>query len=441
MGLSLVGLGDVPRLWKLAQARRRAEAAAVARPARKQPRLGRSETWREDALAPVRAAVEELEPDIVKKTFEEHAVPDVEHVAELLSAKFGYTSLTARYLDVTERMRAEHLHDGVLKLKGVDLRRAFGSDGPVAKALDGLRAGVLSAHRRLVLVYRSSVDPEPEDVMPRINGLLDYLSGCGFTRQLHVQDGEYTWFKLTEWMQVEMLQIFGRSLDTSVWYRFPYTQFLRIYFETLYAETSIVKERHGAKKAYASSGFVMSFVPGIMMAALMGQLQLLALPLQMLPKETGFGAQRDPSKLYEQLVVELPPTAQPPDWSSVHEQLRELDCLVPGLHVLRAPTLKALTGALLALARVPSLRVLEVSNQRHIQVRVRLQEPAAQLQQLKVMKGCQVMLQFEYPSNGTADPPGTVVALCVTVPYLLSMIRACARHGIEVQQIFDFWCT
>lgn len=432
--LKFVGLSEVLAMHTVAQKRRqeKGQSSQLVR-----PELKRVESWREDVKRDINQAMSKMQRTATRH-FLEHEAQNVEEVTEIISAKFGYESLTADFVDVTDEVR-KYLHNGVLMLKDVNLRNAFGHKAGIVKGLDNLRSGLLQKKRELIITFRFV--PRPEKFIPQVNGLLSILSNSGMTAQLHVNDGEYTWYKLTEWMQVEMLQIFGQFLETSVWYRFPYTQFLRIYFETLYAETLIVQKRHGTKKAYASSGFVMSFVPGIMMSVLMGQLQLSALPLTALPSTSGFGAERDRSRLHEQLVVQQPAAAPIPKWSSLHPGLREVEQLVPGLHVLHAPAMKALTPALLALARqVPALTLLEVSNQGHIQMRVLLREPAAQLPKLHSIKGCEVMLQFEYPTNGTSEPPGINLALCVTVPYLLSSIRACDHFHIEIVQIYDFWC-
>lgn len=44
--------------------------------------------------------------------------------------------------------------------------------------------------------------------------------------------------------------------------------------------------------------------------------------------------------------------------------------------------------------------------------------------------------------DGTEDPSGTMVSLCVDVPFLLSVLRLCKSRApaIEVRQIYDWWC-
>ena len=116
----------------------------------------------------------------------------------------------------------------------------------------------------------------------------------------------YTWYKLNEWMQVEILQIFGQSLETEPWYRFPYVQFMKVYFDVLFQESSIVQRKLGMKKAFGSMAFVTSLVPGIIMALFFAQIKLLARPLLSIPSSWGFGESYDEAQAVEQLVVLRP---------------------------------------------------------------------------------------------------------------------------------------
>ena len=86
--------------------------------------------------------------------------------------------------------------------------------------------------------------------------------------------GEFTWFKLVEWLQVEYIQIFGDSLQTVPWYRFPFRRMMNKYFDILYEEMKIVFDKHGLVKAGFSWVFFTDFVPGVVMSFIFGQLGL-----------------------------------------------------------------------------------------------------------------------------------------------------------------------
>jgi len=85
--------------------------------------------------------------------------------------------------------------------------------------------------------------------------------------------------------------------------------------------------------------FVTSFVPGIVMASIFGQLQLLAAPLLAIPSEYGFGDAYDKTKLVEQLVLHLP--GQAPEWEDVDPRIQS-EKVLDGLYVLTVPTFKPL---------------------------------------------------------------------------------------------------
>ncbi|CAE8659898.1 unnamed protein product [Polarella glacialis] len=427
MGLSLAGLSEVVEMWRLAQALRGA------------PALRQKEESK--MTSSILAAMEGMEAVVKSVSMQEDALWDVPDVAEVLEATFGYESLTARLEDVTAQVSQHFLSGGVLKLHGRNLKNDLLRRDALTSGLDALRMGIVGKQRLLHIRYRSSAEPDPEVFLSRVATLLDRLGSFQLTQRLHPDAGEYTWYKLNEWMQVEMCQIYGRSLEHTPWYRFPYTQFLKVYFDCLFQEAGIVSKLHGQKKAFLSMGFFTSLVPGLVMASLFGQLQLLATPFLMLGSESGFGDSYDESKMVEQLVVQVPSTDLQPKWKELDSRIQAEIQVVPGLHVLKVPTFRALTEVLCLVAKaLPHARVLEISNQRHVQMRVELRDHEPQLRQLAALTGCEVMFKFKYPTDGSCQPPTTSVSLCIAVPYLLATIRFCNRIGVEVRQVFDFYC-
>ena len=98
-------------------------------------------------------------------------------------------------------------------------RRTFRAvDGLVEHALEG------STRRSLVIEFSQSLEVsaehEPAEYLPRVQALVNSLDDHGALRSLHRDDGEFTWFKLNEWMQVEIIEAFGASLSHAAWYRF-----------------------------------------------------------------------------------------------------------------------------------------------------------------------------------------------------------------------------
>ena len=146
-------------------------------------------------------------------------------------------------------------------------------------------------------------------------------------------------------MQVEILQIFGQSLESEPWYRFPYVQFMKVYFDVLFQESSIVQRKLGLQKAFGSMAFVTSLVPGLIMTFFFAQMKLLATPLLSMPTSWGFAEGYDEAQAREQLVVLRPRDAPNVDWKKLDERITDIACPVQGLFIMKVPTFKALDKA------------------------------------------------------------------------------------------------
>ena len=112
--------------------------------------------------------------------------------------------------------------------------------------------------------------------------------------------------------------------------------------------------------------------------------------------------------------------------------------LLPELYTIIVPTFKPLTQILLRLSELLELAVLQISNQRQVQVRVQLRRES-QLATLRERPGLQVMFNYQFPVDGSGQPPPTTVSLCVEVPYLLRVIHTCRLEEITIMQVYDFW--
>ena len=105
------------------------------------------------------------------------------------------------------------------------------------------------------------------------------------------------------------------------------------------------------------------------------------------------------------------------------------------------PTVEVLTDICNILAKDENMTVLEISGQQVVQVKVSARSNGASVRGiLSSLAGCKVVAQFAYPTDGLPGPPATQWALSVDVPYLLSIMRACHRSGIFVEQVYDFYC-
>lgn len=453
--------------------------------------------------------------DVVKKviTFDNGYRYCLHDVAEIIEAKFGYKSITSRKVDVTKELRNLHMqihknlsdgsinttkssdnkyhHIGFLPLDEEQLVE-MRNKGDAQKELgDSLRRSLVNAatlgaagNNQLKITYRKISVSTQVSTGSQVMSTLDrgfienlgslsesvcaMLEGKGIVRSdLHPLDGEWTWFKLNEWMQVEMLDELVKSLEHTPWYRFPYMGFLGTYFKVFKKQTEIVKEKYGVESAYASGAFIVDFVPAIVMSMLFAQLKMLAFPLEMTMPEDGYD--HDPSRFLEEVLLHInfddkDAIADLDSFckSNIHPKIVKAALLSNNFALISTPPFKAMGEILKKISiQYPTARVFQISNQKEIQVRVSKsflsnndakQEAKVEFERLKSLAGCKVMMDFAWPStyfnrerneNDTHDMSGqgkTFYCLEVKCIALLDLFRLCSMlDHFEVDQVFDFW--
>jgi hypothetical protein len=233
-------------------------------------------------------------------------------------------------------------------------------------------------------------------------------------------------------MQVEIFEVFAASMSHTPWYRFPFMQMIHLYWRTLLQEAQYCVTKFGIKKALGGTAFLTDIIPGIFMLFMFGQMQVMALPLRAYLGVANY----DPSTLIEQLVVKTGHTDV--DWNKIDTRITDVIQVIPSLYTVIVPTFKAMTEILRKLSRQPGIQVLQISNQDKIQVRVMLSDEE-QEKALAGKEGCEILMEYTFPVDGTGKSPRKQIALCVDVPFLLDVIRFCEEHGITVCQVYDFY--
>jgi SAM-dependent methyltransferase len=426
------------------------------------------------AISTVRIAVSSSTED-----HEEYTIP---HVSKILRATYGYKSLTSRPSDITIALRDHHeQRGGSTLLVTKETLEAFRNHTKGRQAMDDIRAGAIkvitfgqAGTPYLKVVYRnasgegssslvgtegSAVDTTQISDMVRIA-----LRNSGVTRDLHTTSGaEYTWFKLCEWMQVDIMDLMVKSLDHTPWYRFPFMKIMKIYFKVLLAECSFVSKKHGFATAYASMAFVTDLIPGIVMSFIFSQLQALALPLIAMTPEGGLDDLRKSEGLFlEEIVLfvrlegknvhQLGSYFQ----KSVDSNISEVKVVDSGseqqdgdglIVVVAVPPFKAFSDALLNIATViPSAQVLEISNQSEVQVRVscREEDEAGARQWLSSafsQAEVDVITRYQFPIglHSASERSRVQLALKVGVTRLMTLFRGAPEAALTVEQTYEWY--
>ena len=412
------GLGDIVDIWSKAQEARQKQASSgtQTKPNNQLPR-------------PAAVLLDQVCPTT---TYEGNGV--IEGVLSIVSARYEKKSVTRIFKekqeDVTDAAKLALQKNGRLDTNDISTGRTL-----------------LRGEAKFIIEYRKMPDVNLTVGSVRKMGIemSQLLASSGhLDSQLHVEHDNLTFYKMSEWMQVELVQIFGDFMHHTPWYRFPFIDMFKIYAQVLFKTVNVVAEKKGFMAAIADQGFMIDAVPGIVMALLFGQMQLLALPVK-----ASLGDSYDPSKLVEQLLIMVPGKF---NWAHVDKRIVPLAEFDHGLSVLQVPTFKPFTEVLVNIANeVPGAVLVQVSNYSviHVKMEVDSNRLDATLKQFASVKGVTVNFDFKYPSvinkPQVAGEPVSIdpvyVSLTVQIPALLNFIRRCEswKSSAKIFQIYDFF--
>lgn len=485
LGARALGLGDVVTVLEQAQAARaRSNAAAAAAAAHEDGEstgehdasAAAAVTARVALPAPSPASLAALHAVFPVCCYNGVAAGEMHGVLEVVSAELCERGalLSDVIHDVTDAVRdALNPATGTLNLEAVAwpsrsrlgawsvqiLFRAApsGAPGPpVAAAVAAAmrpgafpRIGGSSAINELVSSLRS-------DARGAASGSV--ASNAGGT----VSDAAHLW-KLPEWLQVEIAEGLGNSLQHVPWYRWPLGAVASAYGSALKGTAASAIERHGLQGALTNSGFLTAAVPAVVGGLLGLQLAALALPLRLV---NGDAYGRTPQ---EELLLAAPGGIE---WRGLHRGLAHVGAPAPGLALLVSPSYRELSSVLSAIARaVPIATLLAVSGHTRVMVRVALPPPgptppgsptaggagadspsargagasSAAEAELAGQHGVSVLYHFPMPAfmprtaegEGVGAPARLHVAALVDTEALLSLLRLSERRSWHCH-VFDF---
>ena len=253
-------------------------------------------------LTSVQKALQQLQGCVVCTEMSGESIANVTGVAAVLCA-------TYQGKDVTTIVRSQLFDEATetTLFENVDLDHTFNFGiTPLSKYFYG--------KRKVVITYRSSEVTANSFVtvsatqavighMPR-SALLAQSNTAARTLGPQNEKSEATLFKFAEWMQVHMLHEFAESLHHTPWYRYPFTAAVQKYVSVVSQLTKRVRAEKGASIAFASKSSLAISIPAVVMGALYGQLQLLALPLRAIA-----GDSYDAHKLLQRVVIYVPEDA------------------------------------------------------------------------------------------------------------------------------------
>ena len=281
---------------------------------------------------------------------------------------------------------------------------------------------------------------------------------------LHNNPGHFSWFKLAEWMLVDIIEKMGSSLDHTPWYFFPFGDCVTTYFDVLFKECAVVAKDYGIQKAYASQAFITDLIPGVVLAFFFGQLQALSVPFA---KFFPLSLESEDIMVEEILVHASLPIKGRPSMeqltqyfqSKIDKRVRKVTLLAASsashngqVYRMVVPTYKTMSAVLVQLGLLmPSARVMQLSGHSVVQVRISVDESCTHLPMVEVelnqMDGVDVLFNYRLPNDhqatriqGQLTEVKVHLALRVQVLALLHLIRkVSALQGVQIEQIYELW--
>jgi hypothetical protein len=399
----------------------------------------------------------------LKRVLERHKRPVQRHtfdggvslqgVAAVVSAKFGYRSLTSKMTDITAGVRAA-LDGSDLVLSESDLMNLRNKDSEARNDIDAARGaflqiatlGTVGSNKlelEYLLVDEGTLANEDREV------IVAELHKAGATKRLHRDTGgEYTFFKLNEWMQVEIMALFADSLNHTPWFRFPFYEVGMEYLKMLKIECGVVEELFGAQPAYASMAFLTDAIPGVVMAGIFAQLAMLAAPLKMAQPSNYDGF--DQETFCEELVLVGVSDAEVKRLGG--DQVKRTRVVVDEQGgevavVVEVPPWKAAGDVLVKIARAQhNARVVEVSGLGFVQLRISCSEDQRQWVEGAAgrMSGVNFVGSYQFPiAPDRPDVNGRVqLAYKVDAVNVLGFLRWVGQEeaaGVQFEQLYDYW--
>ncbi|GAM26439.1 hypothetical protein SAMD00019534_096140 [Acytostelium subglobosum LB1] len=434
-----VGLGDVITLWRKAQkkaTKRRNSTASM-------------------GTALSQEMLEHLEKISPLAKYEGKATR-LDNVLYIVSASFKHYSLTkllnSVVVDITAEANAA-IDVQTASLKMADIK-GYGSG--FMKGASQFRMG----DHKFEIVYRTMPEVKTMRMDKTLSStikLSHLLAKQGhFDGRHHANSDSLNHYKLPEWMQVEMVQVFGNFMEHTPWYRFPFISMLKVYFDVLFKEFGLVSQEHGVMAALSDQGFLIDLVPGIVMSVILGQMALLALPLRKMLGDT-----YDDSQMYESIVVLAPSSVQ---WQTIDERIIPIKSLDHGVHVLRVPTFKPFSEILQTIAKnAPAVTILQISNNSSLQIKLEsnVEHLKVTLKALGQFEDCKINFNYNlFPTTTTTKQPAhpaqtttgsTVtkhpehllpqqISVDVRVIHLLPFIRHVNTiTTVKIVQIYDYY--
>jgi SAM-dependent methyltransferase len=243
-------------------------------------------------------------------------------------------------------------------------------------------------------------------------------------------------WRLPEWMLVRVTEAFSSFMHHTVFYRFPFLEFITLYWRLMFEEMDVVAKRFGTKTSLYGYGPTMNTIIGVVFTIVFLQMWLICLPIRL--ADYIFSGKNDN---IEQIVVS---SKSKINFEDIHPNIKVLKGINDVsdqqedefIYLLQTPRHIPFNQICHKLAELKDVDLLEVGGNSNDLIQLELiVSQRMSIKQLVEVPTFEHLFDFEYPVRD-----GKIhVAVGVKIKYLLTLIRAINQvDDIKIQQIMDF---
>ena len=247
------------------------------------------------------------------------------------------------------------------------------------------------------------------------------------TREKYVRGLDQTYSTLTEWYLVDIAQKFGKFLERTPYYNFPFLYSIALFWKLWYREAKVINAKCGFRKAYLSEYTIASIVMGTTVTCIFSLMSALSFVPRLI---YGSGANMDATHVSMMVIHDNL------DLTTIHRDINILNAKACGnktLSLIKVPRYLKFTQVAIALAKA-HVQFYEICGQKEIQVKIAAPKSDDVLQEINKLPGCKVLFKYNILKTDSFDE----VALSVEIAELSSVIRDVLTKRLKILHIYDF---
>ncbi|XWV24663.1 oxidoreductase FAD-binding [Tupanvirus deep ocean] len=249
------------------------------------------------------------------------------------------------------------------------------------------------------------------------------------TKEKYIRGLDQTYSTLTEWYLVDVTQKFGKFMEHTPYYSFPYWKNICLFWNLWYKEAQIIKRKCGIRKAYFSEYTMASIVMGSTVTMIFSLISILSFVPRMIYTSA---SNSDATQVCMMVTHD-------------NKNLKSIDNRII---VLKSEPFS--DGKILSLIKVPrylkfmdittnlalrGINFYEICGQKEIQVKIGINKNNDDvIDKLKYVEGVEILFDYCILQNDDQKE----VALSVRVVSLSNVINFLMDNDIEILHIYDY---